>query len=85
MHNYSKNKVKENNKNLIELVKEAKKVWIIGKSTSFLSNALREYRNLVHPKKQVEENIFIDEEVAKIAINAVKISMKEVDKYCSEE
>ena len=67
---------------LSQLLDVAYKMRIIKKSTTHLSHALREFRNLIHPEKQLSEHIKISSEEANIAINTLRICIKDIEKYC---
>lgn len=65
---------------LIDLVDVAKNVGILSKSVGHLSHALREFRNLIHPGKQVRERLSLTQEQAEIAFNVVKVCLGELSK-----
>jgi len=58
---------------LVDLVEVANKLKLFPKGTIHLSNAVREFRNLIHPGRQIREHIQVTEEQANIAINAVRM------------
>ncbi len=58
---------------LIDLIDVSKELHIIKKGPGYLGHAIREFRNLIHPGKQLRENIEVTREEASIAISAVKI------------
>lgn len=64
--------------NLGDLVDVAKELAILQNATIHLSHALREYRNLIHPGRQVQRGIKISKEQADIAINVVRICLREL-------
>jgi len=53
--------------NLVELVEVARDIGLLNKSVVHLSYGLREFRNLVHPGKQVREKVSLTEEEAEIS------------------
>lgn len=63
---------------LEELVKVAEKLNILSQGSVHLSQALREYRNLVHPGLHRRRKIEISEEDADVAYNTVKICLREL-------
>lgn len=72
-------KLKELNRaRLIDLIDLAEELKILSNSSSYLGHALREYRNLVHPGRQLSEILITNEEEASIAINAVKRYIREI-------
>lgn len=83
---YSSKKKKVNSDltrwNLSELVDVSIDLGIISKSAFHLSQAVREFRNLIHPGKQIRENIIVSKEEALIAINSVKICLREISDHC---
>ncbi|GAB6109077.1 hypothetical protein [Fusibacter bizertensis] len=72
---------KIDNMNLVELVTIAGKMGMIGKTTINLSHVIRDYRNLVHPKKQIMENMIVTKDEANIAFNSVKVIIKELNQF----
>lgn len=60
---------------LVDLVEVANKLKTFPKGTIYLSSAVREFRNLIHPGRQIREHIQVTEEQANIAINAVRMCM----------
>lgn len=64
---------------LIELVEAAEKLGLLGDSVKHLSQAVRLYRNLVHPGRLLREKIDINVEEATIAINTVKIVRQQLN------
>lgn len=63
---------------LMDLVEVAKETGILGKGAVHLTHALREFRNLIHPGRQMREGMSVTEEEANIAVNAVKICLREM-------
>jgi hypothetical protein len=55
---------------------------LISQSTFHVGHALREFRNLVHPGKQVRDNVVVSEEEAEIGLNLVKICLKQFSQDC---
>lgn len=78
--NKPKGKIKE--WTLADLVEISFNCKIISKSTSQLGHAVREYRNLIHPEKQIRSEIIVSEEQASIAYNFVKLCIKELSQFC---
>lgn len=62
---------------LVDLVDVAKDVGKLSKSVGHLGHGLREFRNLIHPGKQVRENVSLTQEEAEIAFNVVKVCLRE--------
>jgi hypothetical protein len=58
---------------LVDLVESANKLRTFPKGAIHLSHAVREFRNLIHPGKQIRENVRVTEEQANVAINAVRM------------
>ena len=65
---------------LIDLVDVANKLNVFSKRTFYLTHAIREFRNLIHPGKQLREHLEITEEQAHIVFNAIKDLQKEKNK-----
>jgi hypothetical protein len=61
---------------LVDLVEVANRLRMFPKGTIYLSNAVREFRNLIHPGRQIREHIQVTEEQATIAINSVRILLQ---------
>jgi hypothetical protein len=59
--------------NLIDLVDVAEHLQIVSGGVPHLSHALREYRNLVHPGRQLADDVRVTEEEAEIAFNVVRV------------
>lgn len=66
--------------NLEQLIAVAEDLAIITQGASQLSQTLREYRNLVHVAKEIRSGYKVKEEEAGIALNMVKIVMRELKK-----
>lgn len=65
---------------LVDLVEVANKLNVFPKGTFHLTHAIREFRNLIHPGKQLREHLEITEEQAHIAFNTIKDLQKEKNK-----
>jgi hypothetical protein len=65
---------------LVNLVEIAKELGLLSKSVGYLGHSLREFRNLVHPGKQVRERINFTQEEAEIAFNIIKVCLRELSK-----
>jgi hypothetical protein len=57
---------------LIDLVNVAEDLGILRRGLLHLSHALREYRNLIHPGRQLRNETEVTEEEAEIAFNVVR-------------
>lgn len=66
---------------LSQLLDVASRMGIIKKSTSHLSQALREFRNLIHPVKQLSECIKVSNEEATVVINTLRICIKDIEQF----
>jgi hypothetical protein len=62
---------------LVDLVDVAKEIGLLNKSVGHLSHGLREFRNLVHPGKQVREKVSLTEEEAEISSRVVQLYLRE--------
>ncbi len=62
---------------LVDLVNVAKDLGVLSKSAEYLGHGLREFRNLIHPGKQVREKVSLTQEEAEIAYNVVKVCLRE--------
>lgn len=62
---------------LVDLVNVAKDLGMLSKSAEYLGHGLREFRNLIHPGKQVREKVGLTQEEAEIAYNVVKVCLRE--------
>jgi hypothetical protein len=81
---YKKLKQKETAPNisrwsLQDMVDVAQDIGILGKGSFHLSHAIRQYRNLIHPAKQVAEGIEITEDSANIAISSIRTFIREFE------
>ena len=63
--------------NLSELITVANDLKKIKVGVDKLSYSLREYRNLVHPGKELTSGFEVKEEEATIALNVVKMVLRE--------
>jgi hypothetical protein len=63
---------------LADLIDVAEEHGILRKATIHLSQALREYRNLIHPGRQMRAGMIMSKEEANIAINVVRICLREL-------
>lgn len=63
---------------LVDLVDVAKETGILAKGTDHLSHAIREFRNLIHPGRQIREKVKLTEEEADIALSVVRICLREL-------
>lgn len=70
-------------KSLFDLLKLAKDKKIIREDV--LSNAIRNYRNLVHAGKEIRENIHFDSADADLAISAIKIVLRDLKNWYERE
>ncbi|MFQ5828277.1 MAG: hypothetical protein ACE5JD_03860 [Candidatus Methylomirabilia bacterium] len=61
-----------------DLVAVAQDMRILTRPAVNLCNALREFRNLIHPELQVQERIQITEDKANIALNTVEMCRQEL-------
>lgn len=66
---------------LVDLVNVAKDLGLLSKSAEYLGHGLREFRNLVHPGKQIREKLSLTQEEAEIAFNVVKVCLRELSKF----
>jgi len=70
---------KINQWSLEDMVDVAKEIGILGKGTFHLSHAIRQYRNLIHPAKQVAEGNKITEDLATMAMSSIRTFIKELE------
>lgn len=66
--------------NLINLAKDKKII-----REDVLSNAIRNYRNLVHAGKEIRENIHFDSADSDLALSAIKIFSRDLKKWYERE
>lgn len=62
---------------LVDLVNVAKDLDVLSKSAEYLGHGLREFRNLIHPGKQVREKVTLTQDEAEIAFSIVKVCLRE--------
>jgi hypothetical protein len=65
---------------LESLIGVAEDMGIITPGATQLSHTLRDYRNLVHPKKEISSGYKVQKEEAEIAVNMVRIVMRDLRK-----
>jgi len=63
---------------LAELLEVASEMRVLRPGTLHLSRTLREFRNLIHPGRQVRDELKTTQEEADIAVSAVKILLREM-------
>lgn len=66
-------------KNFFELIQLAKSKKII--TEDILSNSIRNYRNLVHPAKEIRDEMLFDSTDAKLASAGLEIIIRDVKKW----
>jgi hypothetical protein len=67
---------------LNDLILAAEKLSILSsKIHEKLSHVLREYRNLIHPGRELRENYIIAREEATIAVEIVNITIRDLETY----
>jgi hypothetical protein len=66
---------------LADLVEVASEMSILPKGAVRLSHALREFRDLVHPGRQLRENIHLTKDEADIAISVVNICFRALAEF----
>jgi hypothetical protein len=57
----------------VDLINVAVEIRIVGKGAEKLSHSVREYRNLVHPHKELKEGLEADKQEAKIALQVLHL------------
>ena len=65
---------------LADMVSVAEKLGLLSKGTMHLGHALREFRNLVHPGKQLGDQVLISEGEANVAMEIVQIVIRAFEK-----
>jgi hypothetical protein len=70
-------------KRLVDLINLAKSKKIIREDV--LSNAIRNYRNLVHAGKEIRENMHFDSADADLALSAIKIVLRDIKNWYEKE
>ena len=63
---------------LSDVVDVSEEMSILSKGTIHLGNALRLFRNLIHPGRQMREKVDVTEDEASIALSAVRICVREL-------
>ncbi len=66
-----------NSWDLVDLVDVAKDLGLLSKGVVHLGHGLREFRNLVHPGKQIREKVSLTEQEADIAFRVVQVCLRE--------
>ena len=64
---------------LADMVEVARERGVLREGVFHLSQALREFRNLIHPGRQMREKVQLSEEEASIAVNTVRIYLRELE------
>lgn len=57
----------------VELINVAVELRLVSRSAEKLSHSVREYRNLVHPHKELKDKLGADEQEAKIALQVLHL------------
>jgi hypothetical protein len=74
-----KGKVKPIDKwTLYDLIRVAHDCNWLDKDIKDFNHNLRDYRNLVHPRKQREEEFYPDEDTCKICLEVVKAALNDI-------
>ncbi len=63
---------------LNDLINEAESVQLISKRSKDLSVVIKDYRNLIHPGREIRTNENVDYETAIVSFSLVKIVLKEI-------
>jgi len=66
---------------LVDLINVARALGIIPESASHLSQALREFRNLVHPGKQLRDQVQLTPEDAALSVSIVETCIVAISAY----
>lgn len=74
--NYTKTKI--NNLKFIDLIDLSMEINLISKTTKDLSSVVREYRNHIHPNKEIRSETEINEDNANIAYRLVNLVINNV-------
>src|SRR5574341_196802 len=69
---------------LVALVDAAHELHIVGEEAAHLGHALRGFRNLIHPGRQLRENLHVTEGEADIAFNSVRRFMREIQDFATQ-
>lgn len=64
---------------LFQLIDLAEETGLISKKIKELSSVVRDYRNYIHPAKEIRMNEFIDMDTATIAYSLLKLIINEVE------
>ena len=72
------NKAQILKKNLSELIDEAVKIELISIKSKELSTVIKNYRNLIHPGREIRTNERFDFDTATVSFSLVKIILKEI-------
>ncbi|MCY4657786.1 MAG: hypothetical protein OXC80_13355 [Gammaproteobacteria bacterium] len=67
-----------NNWNLSQFIDVAYEIGIIGPDVKEFSQGLREFRNFIHPKKQLESNFKPDDHTAGISFQVLKAALADL-------
>lgn len=54
---------------------------ILTKGTQNFSHGLRDYRNLIHPQKEIAENYSVGESVANASFESLKVALEDIEKF----
>ncbi len=65
---------------LSDLIEVSLELKLVTPGVQKLSHSLREYRNLVHPGREIRENLVFDAEEAKIALEVLNILYRDRSK-----
>lgn len=69
-------------KSLVDLIDEAEKINLISTKSKDLSIVIKDYRNLIHPGREVRTNEEFDFDTAIVSFSLVRIILKEIkEKY----
>lgn len=71
--------------NLTEMIDVAHSLSWINYDVKNFSHALREFRNLIHPNKQLELNTFPDADTVKICLSVFNASVNDLSKLFLSE
>lgn len=64
--------------NLADLINEAESIGLISTKSKELSTVIKNYRNLIHPGREIRTNEDFDFETATVSFSLVKIILKEL-------
>lgn len=65
-------------KNLSDLIDEAVTIQLISQKSKELSTVIKNYRNLIHPGREIRTNEKFDHDTAIVSFSLVKIILKEI-------